>query len=65
LIDEKERLDGSYTAIAINNGKIPVLELANEGIFQDFVVPIIFSLVGESRYPGRASSQFGPQQDGY
>jgi len=55
LIDEEERLDRSYMAVVINNRKISVLEATPESIVQDLVVPIIFSLVGESRRPRRAS----------
>ena len=55
LIDEEERLDCSCVASAINNRKISVLEVTPESIVQNLVIPIIFSLVGESRLPRRAS----------
>ena len=64
LIDEKERLDRSCVASAINNRKISVLEVTPESIVQNLVIPIIFSLVGESRRPGRASGQFGAGNNG-
>src|SRR6266853_4755585 len=64
LIDEEERLDRSYMAVVINNRKISVLEVAPESIVQDLVGPIIFSLVGESRRPRRASGQFGTRHNG-
>src|SRR5258708_37016437 len=64
LIDKEERLDRSYMAVAINNRKISVLEVTLESIVQDLVIPIIFSLVGESRGPRRASGQFGTGYNG-
>jgi len=64
LIDEEERLDRSYMAVVVNNRKISVLEVTPESIVQDFVVPIIFSLVGESGCPRRASRQFGTRHNG-
>jgi hypothetical protein len=64
LIDKEERLDRSYTAVAINNRKISVLEVTLESIVQDLVIPIIFSLVGESRGPRRASGQLSTGYNG-
>ena len=64
LIDEEERLDRSYMAVVINNRKISVLEVTPESIVQDLVIPVIFSLVGESRRPRRASGQFGTRHNG-
>src|SRR5206468_2777629 len=64
LIDEKEGLDRSYMAVIINNRKITVLEIILESIVQDLVIPIILSLVGESRRPRRASGQFGTRHNG-
>jgi len=64
LIDEEERLDRAYMAVAIDNGKISMLELTEERIVQDLVISMIFSLVGKSRRPRRASEQFGTRHDG-
>jgi hypothetical protein len=64
LIDEEKRLDRSYLAFVVNNREISVLELIPEGIVEDFVIPIVFSLVGESRRPGRASGQIGTRYNG-
>src|SRR5450756_2196862 len=38
--------------------------IRDRSIVEDLVVPIIFSLVGESRCPDRASRQFGARHDG-
>ena len=48
LIDEEERLDRSYPAVVIDNRKISVFEVVPDSIVEDLVVPIVFSLVGES-----------------
>ena len=46
LIDEKERLNRSYAAFAINNREILIVESIPERVLQNLVVPIILSLVG-------------------
>jgi hypothetical protein len=64
LIDKEERLDRSCAACAVDNRKISVLEAIPESIVQNLVIPVIFSLVGERRRPGRASGKIDARNNG-
>src|SRR5262249_43276000 len=64
LIDEEEWLDCPHPSVVVDDHEIAVLEVALKRIVQDLVVPVILSLVGECRHPGRASGQFGARYDG-
>jgi len=55
LIDEEERLDRAYLAVVVNNREISIIEIIPDRLIQDLVIPVIFSLVDESRCPRRAS----------
>src|SRR5262245_54733386 len=59
LVNDEKWLDGPHDAIILND-QIAVLEFIHQRVFDQFVIAMIFSLIGESRSPMRQGGNLVP-----
>src|SRR5262245_8084279 len=60
LVNHEKWLNGPHT-VNILNDQIPVLESFRQRVFDQFVIAMIFSLVGEGRLPMRQGGNLVPR----